>query len=81
MLATMHQCLKVQTAMIVVIVSLIPPSIFAHKPMDLSPAITRENYLESPDRHVISNDRDFSSNQLHIFSEDDSNCLRKVTLT
>ncbi|GBM27943.1 hypothetical protein AVEN_146163-1 [Araneus ventricosus] len=77
MLATMRQCLKVPTAMIVVIISLIPPCIFAHKPMELSSDTARENYLESPERHPIGNDRDFPSSRLHIFSEDDSNLFEK----
>ncbi|CAL1293538.1 unnamed protein product [Larinioides sclopetarius] len=74
----MHQCLRVQTAMIAVIISLIPPCIFAHKPMELSSDMGRENYPDSPERRPVDNDRDFPTSRLRIFSgDDDSNLFER----
>ncbi|GIZ04061.1 uncharacterized protein CEXT_513581 [Caerostris extrusa] len=72
----MNRSLKIQMVMIAVI-TLVPQYILAHKLMELSPELLREDYPEAPERNVISNGRNFHSNQLHIFSEDGSQLFDK----
>ncbi|GFY50450.1 uncharacterized protein TNIN_383421 [Trichonephila inaurata madagascariensis] len=69
--------IHIQTVMTVAIAVLLPSSILAHKPMDISPDITREDYSEFPERNAMDNIQNSPAKRFHIFSEDGNNLFDK----
>ncbi|GFT13456.1 uncharacterized protein NPIL_257221 [Nephila pilipes] len=69
--------MNVQIVITIAIAVLLPSSLLAHKQIDLSPDITREDYPELPERNTIDSARNSLAKRLHIFSEDGNNLFDK----